>query len=122
MKEVAEVDPEELAKALDIGKEKAIEIVETALRLIQPEATPEGSEKDPLPFRPADEPVQDSVDRLEGVGEKTAEILKSHGFAAIQDILKSDVERLSALPGIGVKKAEKLIMHAQTYSGNEKGE
>jgi len=122
MKEVAEVDPEELAKALDIGKEKAIEIVETALRLIQTKATPEGSEKAPLPSRLADEPVQDPVDLLEGVGEKTAEILKSHGFAAIQDILKSDVERLSALPGIGVKKAEKLIQNAQAYSRSEKSE
>ena len=122
MKEVAEVDPEELAKALDIGKEKAIEMVETALRLIQTEATPEGGEKGSLSSRPPDEPVLDPVDRLDGVGEKTAEILRSHGFAAIQDILKSDVERLSSLPGIGAKKAEKLIQNAQTYSGSEKAE
>jgi ERCC4-type nuclease len=122
VKEVAEVDPEELAKVLDIGKEKAIEMVETALRLIQGEAKPEGSEEGSLPPRAPDGLVLDPVDRLEGVGEKTAEILKSHGFGAIQDILKSDAERLSALPGIGVKKAEKLIQNAQTYSRSEKGE
>jgi N utilization substance protein A len=122
VKEVAEVDPEELAKVLDIGKEKAIEMVETALRLIQAEPKPGVAEEASLPPPAPDEPTLDPVDRLEGVGEKTAEILKSHGFAAIQDILKSDTERLSALPGIGVKKAEKLIQNAQTYSRSEKSE
>jgi len=122
VKEVAEVDPEELAKVLDIGKEKAIEMVETALRLIQTEPNPAVTEEVSLPASAPDGPTLDPVDRLEGVGEKTAEILKSHGFAAIQDILKSDTERLSALPGIGVKKAEKLIQSAQTYSRNEKSE
>ena len=122
VKEVAQVDPEELAKVLDIGKEKAIEMVETALRLIQAEAKPEGREEGSLPPRTPDGLALDPVDRLEGVGEKTAEILRSHGFAAIQDILKSNAEHLSALPGIGVKKAEKLIQNAQTYSRSEKGE
>jgi Holliday junction resolvasome RuvABC DNA-binding subunit len=57
----------------------------------------------------------DPVDQMEGVGEKTAEILKSNGFRTIQDILKTNVESLSALPGIGIKKAEKLIQSAQSY-------
>jgi Holliday junction resolvasome RuvABC DNA-binding subunit len=55
------------------------------------------------------------VDQIEGVGEKTAEILKANGFQTVQDVLKTNVERLSALPGIGIKKAEKLIQSAQRY-------
>ncbi len=60
--------------------------------------------------------VPDPVDQIEGVGEKTAEILKAHGLKTVQDILKADVESLSALPGIGTKKAEKLIHAAQRYA------
>jgi Holliday junction resolvasome RuvABC DNA-binding subunit len=54
------------------------------------------------------------------VGEKTAEILGTNGFKTIQDILKTDVEKLSSLPGIGKKKAEKLIQAARHYVENKK--
>jgi N utilization substance protein A len=112
LKEVAEVDPEELAKVLEIEKEKALEIAEAALQMIQKKEGTEARQED-LP--PAETPVMDPVDQMEGVGEKTAEILKSNGFRTIQDVLKTNVESLSALPGIGVKKAEKLIQSAQSY-------
>jgi N utilization substance protein A len=112
IKEVSEVDPEELAKVLELDKEKAIEIVENALRVIQKEedatVTQEG-------VQVAGDLSLDPVDQIEGVGEKTAEILKSHGFQIVRDILRTDVEKLSALPGIGVKKADKLIQSAQHY-------
>ena len=110
--EVAEVDPEDLAKVLEIEKEKALEIVEGALRLIRKEEGTEMSQEESLP---AGEPALDAVDRIEGVGEKTAEILKTNGLKTVQDILKTNVENLSALPGIGIKKAEKLIQSAQRY-------
>ena len=58
---------------------------------------------------------------MEGVGEKTVEILVANGFQTVRDILKSNVESLSALPGIGNKKAEKLIQSAQHYSEKEVG-
>lgn len=112
LKEVAEVDPEELAKVLEIEKEKALEIAERALQMIQKEEGAEAHQKD-LP--PAKAPAMDPVDQMEGVGEKTAEILKSNGFGTIQDILGTNVESLSALPGIGIRKAEKLIQSAQSY-------
>jgi N utilization substance protein A len=112
VKEVAEVDPEDLAKVLQIEKEKALEIVEGALRLIQKEEGTEISQEESLP---AGEPALDAVDRIQGVGEKTAEILKTNGLKTVQDILKTNVENLSALPGIGIKKAEKLIQSAQRY-------
>jgi len=112
IKEVAEVDPEELAKVLEIEKEKAIEIVESAHRMIQKEEDTKVAQEG---IQVTGDPSLDPVDQIEGVGEKTAGILKANGFKIVQDILRTDVERLSALPGIGVKKAEKLIQSAQHY-------
>ncbi len=113
VKEVGEVDPEELAKVLEIEKEKAIEIVDAALKLDQTEEAAEASEEEPPSSA---DPTMDPVDRIEGVGEKTADILKANGMKTIQDILNADVESLSALPGIGTKKAEKLIQGAKRHS------
>ncbi len=110
--EIAEVDPEELAKVLELEKEKAVEIVERALQMIQKE---EGADVNQGIAPPAGGPILDPVDRMEGVGEKTAEILRTNGFQTVQDILNTTVERLSNLQGIGVKKAEKLIQSAQHY-------
>ena len=113
IKEVGEVDPEELAKALEIEKAKAIEIIEGAQKIARREEGTGGSPAEP----PSPEgPSTDPVDRVEGVGEKTADILKAHGLKTVQDIVKADVETLSALPGIGTKKAEKIIQAAQRYS------
>jgi NAD-dependent DNA ligase len=52
---------------------------------------------------------------MKGVGEKTAELLVASGFQTVQDVLNTSVEKLSSLPGIGVKKAEKLIESAHLY-------
>jgi transcription termination/antitermination protein NusA len=114
IKEVGEVDPEELAKVLEIETEKAVEIVEEALRMTHQE---EGAAEPPSQEPPSSGgPAPGAVDEIEGVGEKTAEILKTHGVITVQDILKADVEGLSTLPGIGVKRAEKLIHAAQRYA------
>ncbi len=119
IKEVSEVDPEELAKVLGIGEEKASEFIEEALQLVKKEESPEPTQE---ANSSAEETALDPVGKIEGVGEKTAEILEANGFKAVQDILKADVESLSALPGIGAKKAEKLIQSARAYAagkGNE---
>jgi N utilization substance protein A len=111
IKEVTEVDPEELAKVLEIEKEKAVEIVEGALKLIEQGNKEVGQESVSL----SGDPVSDSVGQMKGVGEKTAEILVANGLQTVKDILDTTVEKLSALPGIGSKKAEKLIQSAQEY-------
>lgn len=111
IKDVSEVDPEELVRFLEVEKEKAVEIVTAAHQMVQKE---EGVEKKKEVPPPGDLAL-DPVDQIDGVGEKTAEVLGSNGFKTVQDILKTDVERLSTLPGIGVKKAEKLIQAAQRY-------
>lgn len=112
IKEVSEVDPEELAKVLAFEKEKALEIVEKALELAQEEG---GLEVSPERGTPLEGSHSDPVDQLEGVGEKIGEILEGNGFKTVQDILKTDVAKLSSLPGIGMKKAEKLIQAARSY-------
>lgn len=110
--EFAEVDPEELARILEIEMEKAIEICESALRMTRKE---EGTELGLEGPSLTGDLGQDSVDHIEGVGEKTAEVLRANGFKTVEDLLKTDAEVLSGLPGIGAKKAENLIQSAQRY-------
>ncbi len=116
MKEISEVDPEELVRILEIEKEKALEIIQRASGGM----VKEGSEPTREEVSPPSGPARDSVDRIEGVGEKTAEILKANGFQTVQDLLGSNVEKLSSLPGIGPKKAEKLLQSAQRFVGGDK--
>jgi N utilization substance protein A len=118
IKEVAEVDPEELARVLGIEKEKSVEIVEEAIQMSQREGGKEVA-KDLLST--AEDPALDPVNRMEGVGEKTATILEANGFKTVQDILETTVEKLSALQGIGIKKAEKLIQSAKQYTEGKGG-
>ena len=121
LKEVAEVDPEDLARILGLDKEKAMEVVEAARRMAAEEAqapkTEPGPEKKPEPKAeaPAGDLGLDSVYRIEGVGEKTAEVLASHGIHTVQEFLKTDADTLSGIPGMGAKKIEKLIQAAQQY-------
>ena len=123
MKDVAEADPEELAKVLKIEKAKAIEIAEGAREILRreasgapPEAVPEAPpEVHPEASTPAGDLSLDPVSRVEGIGEKTAETLESAGIQTVADILKTDAETLAGLPGIGAKKAEKLIQSARDY-------
>ena len=116
MKEISEVDPEELVRILKIEKEKALEIIQRA----SDGMVKEGSEPTREEVSPPSGLAGDSVDRIEGVGEKTADILKANGFQTVQDLLGSDVEKLSSLPGIGPKKAEKLLQSAQRFVGGDK--
>ena len=71
----------------------------------------EGTEAKGAPSKP--EPAPHPVTEIEGVGEKTAEILMANGFMTVQDVVKADVEKLASLPGIGEKKAEKLLHSAR---------
>jgi nucleotidyltransferase/DNA polymerase involved in DNA repair len=112
IKEVAEVDPEELAKVLEIEKEKALEIVKGAIQVSQKE---EGMELEEEGYIAKEDPALDPVDRMEGVGEKTAQILEANGLKTVRDILETNVEKLSGLQGIGIKKAEKLIQSSKQY-------
>lgn len=67
-----------------------------------------------------------SISDLEGVGQKTEELLSEHGVKTVKDIIKLTVEDLEEIPGLGRKTAEKiisaaqkLIVDSQTFTGND---
>lgn len=57
---------------------------------------------------------------LEGVGEKTAEVLREAGFNTPEDIINSTAEDLIKIEGIGEKTAEKIIESAKKLLVEEK--
>lgn len=57
-----------------------------------------------------------SLEQLTGVGAKTLANLKEAGIKTIDDILKSGLEGLTNIKGIGQKKAESLLDEAKKLS------
>ena len=56
---------------------------------------------------------------LEGVGEKTEQLLQRAGITSVKDLLKSTPEELAKIEGIGLKSAEKIITAAHKAILNE---
>jgi transcription termination/antitermination protein NusA len=54
-----------------------------------------------------------SLEELPGVGEKTLESLKAAGIGSVEELLKADVNELTQVKGIGMKKAQNLIEEAK---------
>lgn len=52
------------------------------------------------------------ISSLDGVGIKIVEVLKTAGILSVKDILKSSVEELTKIKGIGPKTAEKIFKSA----------
>lgn len=52
------------------------------------------------------------LSELDGIGEKTEELLAAAGIKSIKDILKITADELKEVEGIGEKTAEKIIMAA----------
>lgn len=61
------------------------------------------------------EVVHVELQEISGVGPKLAEILQKAGYRSIESLSKVKVEELTALQGIGEKKAEKIIKMAEKY-------
>lgn len=61
----------------------------------------------------------DEIALLPGVGPKTQEALKNAGINTVADILNADIESLSAIEGIGPKKAQKLLEAAKKTGDRE---
>ncbi len=56
-----------------------------------------------------------SLEKLEGIGEKTIAGLKEAGFNAPEDIVNAGIEGLVKVKGIGEKRAEKILKVAKGY-------
>lgn len=53
------------------------------------------------------------LNQIDGIGEKTEELLKQAGINSIKDLIKCTAEELAKIPGIGDKTAEKILESAQ---------
>lgn len=66
----------------------------------------------------------DRVDRIAGVGEKTAQLFNAAGYMTVADVCQATAEQLSKIEGIGLKRAERLIESAKAHfdqAGEKKG-
>ena len=54
-----------------------------------------------------------SVSELSGIGEKLARELEMAGFENVHDIAEASIKQLTAVPGIGTVRAERLIESAK---------
>ncbi len=75
-----------------------------------------GDEPSPATAGTAETAVS-GVEKLDGVGPKTATALKDAGFVTIESVVGVDVEALAAIEGIGEKKAESIIEAAKAATG-----
>jgi len=115
IEDVAEAEGEELGRICGIGEKKGEKIVEAARAMVGLTAVP--SEEGKLErVRRGD----DSLERLPGVGKKTADLLQESGYESVRDLFQADAGVLSQLPGFSRTKAEKLIQVAKEYI--DKGE
>jgi len=114
IEDVAEADGAELGRISGIGEKKGEKIVEAARVMAGLTTVPEEGKMERV--KRGDDPV----DRLPGVGEKTAALLQESGYGSVRDLFQADVAVLSQLPGFSRKKAEHLIQVAKEYI--DKGE
>jgi N utilization substance protein A len=55
------------------------------------------------------------LEKIEGIGAKAAERLKAAGFNTVADLQDITLERLTEIPGIGPKTAEKILEAVQVH-------
>lgn len=59
------------------------------------------------------EKVESELSRLEGVGERTAELLRKAGFDSVEKLAQAKTADLTSIVGIGEKTAQKIINSAK---------
>ncbi len=113
VEEVAEVEPEELAKILVVPLEKAKEIVRGAQKLVGKEVVEEEEELDEKAerIRRGDQ----MVDKLPGLNPQWAQWLKDEGIESIRDLFQADKGQLMRILKISAQEAEELIRKAKQY-------
>ena len=109
IEDVAEAEGEELGRICGIGEKKGEKIVEVARAMVG--VAPATEEERVERVKRGD----DSLERLPGVGQKTAALLKESGYESVRDLFQADVGVLAQLPGFSRKKAENVIQVAKGY-------
>jgi N utilization substance protein A len=109
IEDVAEANGEELGRICGIGDKKGEKIVEAARTMVG--LTSSSEEERFERVKRGDDPVE----RLPGVGEKTASLLKESGYGSVRDLFQADAGELAELHGISRTKAENLIQTAKEY-------
>lgn len=104
VEDVAQASVEELSQIEGIGKTKAAEIIKGAKGILEREAEEE-------------EAASAELKDLEGVGEKTSELLEAHGIKDVAQLAEADLQTLTSIEGIGEKKALKIQQSAKEALG-----
>jgi N utilization substance protein A len=98
----------DLTKFPGVGQKTAEKMIAAASEALTGEQkTPSEEQSD------VDLSEQQRVDAIPGVGPKTVEALTGGGFKTAEDIVNSSPEKLAAIDGIGVKKAESIFEEAK---------
>ena len=103
--DIANADAEELTRKAGISPKTVEKIIASAREMVSTEEIAETPSSEGL--------TEYSLDMLSGVGEKTAALLKSYGIATLADMANATAEKVSEIPGVGPKKAEKLVEDAK---------
>jgi large subunit ribosomal protein L24 len=119
-------DEEELEETLedyDISEEEDLfdEFEELAVDELEEPVVEEPVVKEPKEKKPSAKPQEEKskvagltdLSQIEGIGDKTAMLLKDHGFKTVQEIANATVDDISKVPGIGAATAEKIIKNAK---------
>jgi N utilization substance protein A len=103
--DIANADVEELSRKAGISLKTVEKIVASAREMtVMPEAAEAAVSQDE---------ARVSVGSIPGIGAKTGDLLKSHGFETVADIANGTIEALIQISGVGRKKAETLIASAR---------
>jgi N utilization substance protein A len=105
VEDIANADAEELTRKAGISPKTVEKIVASAREMAPIEEMAETPS--------SEQQAEYSLDMLSGVGEKTTALLKSHGIVTLADMANATAEKLNEIPGVGPKKAEKLIEDAK---------
>ena len=79
------------------------------------------SDKEKEKFEEEKKKYESALAAMEGIGDKTAGLLVENGFLRVEDLLEATVEDLQAIPGIGEKKAEKILESARKEAEKSAG-
>jgi len=100
-------------------REQEIEaaIVEETRKLAEEHEAAENLEAEASGTTSGDAQPESGLTKLEGVGTKTAELLIEAGYDTVEKVAAMSDEEILAIPGIGEKTAQKILLSARALLG-----